>query len=975
MTDNYRQVGSFESRRVEAVGVGHDVIAIGLEDRLELVTGSDSTGIDHGDRILDVAVADRVIVLSPGELTTYSRTGDRLWTQSVEDAHAIAAITNADICGVLGPDRVSGIDVSSGRERFDVERSRPGGPDDALIAVPTGFLIATWTFLTHVDVEGHVDFDRDLSAVVRSVGRCDDTLVAALQSDQLVGLQAGTGDPRWRTELEANHVAPVGEGTVLVSTTDGTRSVSSDGTTEPVGDLPGGETYTTPSGTLVCAVRGGTVATYVHTREQLGLEVATETVGIGGTIDIHVSNPTDRERTATLTVDVTGCSLSPAERTVSVAPGVTELVDFPVSAVRAEGVADLSIAVDGSVASETSITVEDAASGGLAVDAALETASIDDGVAKLAVTVENVGGVALDSVSLLETETGTDELQPGETWTGSVTRPYEPDRRVSVGLEVFRGDRRREYAPTCTLPALPTIDVESGRDAIRATIVTDGDPPVSDRLVIEVPGAGRVRSPVTIDGDELLVVVPLYEDGTARIALDAIDVDERVQVSDLSLFTTSSGTRSTRERRGNRSSSRSRSDPPSRQPGSDSRSDPGSDPGAADTFAASDPTDSRGPKRHLSGPPDQSQSTTATDADSQSLSVTRRVDDSLVLGHAVRDRIVVSAVDGRAEEVSVIIDDERVELGSVPAGETATVERAVGAVSIDGVVLAPATVEAGGTIVDRLPERRLEVSSEGLAVRAAVDPTDGTVVADLANRDDRNCRVLGVEIDGPSRPESIDERLEAGATATVTASLDTVGGDGRGLGVERDAVGLSIAVRYDDGKEETIDALAAVTPLEGGGTATGSSSPENMLLTAAIGPETQAAGEYGSVVLVFKNESNRPLLDVSVSATGDPINDMFYSEARRGELAAGDWIEHFVDLESGIDEPTFEATVSYMLEDSSERAYTVRASGPAVTNEAEWTDDHLAAWSVERLDEATAGNETLSVPELPSSLSTSLRRR
>jgi hypothetical protein len=103
-----------------------------------------------------------------------------------------------------------------------------------------------------------------------------------------------------------------------------------------------------------------------------------------------------------------------------------------------------------------------------------------------------------------------------------------------------------------------------------------------------------------------------------------------------------------------------------------------------------------------------------------------------------------------------------------------------------------------------------------------------------------------------------------------------------------------------------------------------------------------------------------------VVADGDPIDSMFYSPARRERVEPGDRIEHYVDLESGYAEPSFEATVSYAV-DGTEREYVARAAGPAVDDESAWTDDLLAAWSLDRIDAATAS------PELPTRLSTPLR--
>ncbi|OYR82797.1 hypothetical protein DJ71_11315, partial [Halorubrum sp. E3] len=173
-----------------------------------------------------------------------------------------------------------------------------------------------------------------------------------------------------------------------------------------------------------------------------------------------------------------------------------------------------------------------------------------------------------------------------------------------------------------------------------------------------------------------------------------------------------------------------------------------------------------------------------------------------------------------------------------------------------------------------------------------------------------------------------------------------------------DGVAVSFWVE-SDGEERRIDVLAAAdgdAPAAGGEPA----------LTPGISPDTHVAGEYSSVVLAFENDGDEPLTDVSVVADGDPIDSMFYSPARRDRVAPGGRIEHYVDLESGYAEPSFEVTVSYAV-DGTEREYAARAAGPAGEDESAWTDDLLAAWSLDRIDAATAS------PEVPSRLSTPLR--
>ncbi|WP_206731710.1 hypothetical protein [Halorubrum amylolyticum] len=966
VTDGYRQVGSFESDAPSAVGVGREAIAFGLGDGVTVVSGRDRTAIDHGEPVVDLAVADRLLVLSPETLTAYSLDGDRVWSHDAGDAYAVAGAESRECCGVLDAEGLRFVAVAGGRERFAVDRTRPGTPDDAFVATPTGFVIATWSFLTAVDGDGEVAFDRDLSAVVRSIGACGGTVVAALQSDRLVGLDRGSGEDRWRTELDAGQVAPVGEESVLVSAADGVLDVGSDGTTEAVPDLPTGDVYATGDGAVVCSVRDGTIATYAPDRDRVDVELLTDSVGVGGTVDVAASNPTEAERTVELAADVEGCSLSPAERTVTIEGEDASVADFPVASVRREGEADVTVAVDGDEAGRGTVEVEDAASGGLAVETVLRPTAIDDGVAEIAVTVENVGGVPLDAVRLLEAGTETRAVAPGDAWEGTITRPYEPDRRVSVGLEVERGDRRREYAPTCTLPPLPTIDAAVERDALRTTVAVHDGVPVSDRLVVEMPGAGRVRSPVTIDSGELLLLVPQYESGVARIALDALDAEERLRIPGNGTFTTPSATggpdpdrsRSSRETgRSNRSadSTESTTAGASSSSATDRESASSRDSGEA---AGDDRTGSSVGDRTEDGSSSRSEDGSSNRPESgPSLSATRNAPERAPgIGRAVRDRIVAENEGEPVESVEIVLDDgERVDLGRLERDGTASVDRFVAAGEGGELALPSVTIEADGSVVGEVDAERLPVADEAVGVLATVDPTDGTLAAAFENGTDRECRVTGVDPGPDGGRASLSTAVDAGASATVSTTIDKRPAPG-------DAVPVSFWIE-SDGEERRIDVLAAADGDGSGGGATGGGAGGESALTPGISPDTQVAGEYSSVVLAFENDGDEPLTDVSVVADGDPIDSMFYSPARRERVEPGDRIEHYVDLESGHAEPGFEVTVSYAV-DGTEREYVAIASGTAVDDEAAWTDDHLDAWSLDRTDAAIPS------PDLPSRLST-----
>ncbi|WP_408960451.1 hypothetical protein [Natrinema sp. 74] len=1002
MSDGYRQVDAFESGRIDAVGVGDAVIAVGIDDRVIVISEGDRVEIDHGDRVVDIAVADRVFVLSADTLTSYSRDGDRIRRQSAANGHAIAAIAEADLVGVLGPDRLRAVDVASGRDRFDVERARPGGPaDDSLLGTPSGFVVATWSFLTRVDMDGEIGFDRDLEAVVRSLGRCDDAIVAALQNDQLVAADLETGRSRWQTECAAAHVAPVGESSVLVTTTDGIRAVDPGGSTSSIAGLSSGNGYATADGALVCAVRDETISIHTYSREQFHFTVATESVGVGETIDIEATNAGERERCVSLAACVDGASLSPSERSTTLEAGETALVNFPVESVRSEGETMVELSVDGATVEEATIDLDDAASGEIDVEADLEAARIEHGVAELAVTVENVGEVSLEDVRLLETNAGTNTLDPSEEWTGTVTRPYEPDRRVSVGLDVARGDRRREYAPTCTLPPAPTVDVERDGDAIRATIASDGPVTVVDRLVIELPGAGRVRTDVTLDRDELLLVVPRFDDGTARIGFESIDVDERVRLprtgpGTLSRSVGIGGTQSlgsdhdgagqtdterseskrvdngrergrvadeTEPNRGHDGSEAIQSDSLEATPADRSSTETlDSDGGSTAGFAVGETDSADEPAVVDTGTGDASTASDdgeirepaiASDTTTEPhITATRRVSDEAVpIGHAVRDRIDIENEGRSAVTVSADIGNSTVDVGRLEAGECVSLERSVAVYSGDETTLSPVSISADGAVRATLSERTITAAADGVAVRATVDPADGSVVVELENRDGQPRRIRGLKV--ADRTLSLEARLDAGESATVTGTLDST------TELDADALEGSLAIA-EDGSERQVDIVATISSVAA------DPGVNDDPFELAIGSETQVAGEYATVVLAFENDGDRPLSDVAVSASGEPINELFYSEAHREHLPVGDRIEHFVDLESGVTDPSFDATVRYSVADTG-REYTVRAAGPSAEDEAAWTDAHRDRWSVERVEDVSAK------PDAPSSLSTPFR--
>lgn len=995
MTDDYKQNGSLDGDAPSAVGVGTETIAVAINEDVTVVSAHDQTTIDHGTSVVDLAITDRLLVLSLNKLTAYTFDGNRVWSQDVADAYAVAGTESRDYCAILDTETLRFIETTSGRERLTVDRSRPGTPDDDLIPTSTGFVIATWSFLTAVDADGEVVFDRDLSAVILSVGICDDTVIAALQSDHLVGLDLETGQNRWRTDLDVQQIAPIGEKSVFVSGAAGVLSVEAAGATETIPDIPADEVYATRNGETVCAVRDGTTERYVSDGDQFGVELLTDSVGVGGTVDLQLSNQTESARTAEIRLDVDGCSLTSADRTVMVGEDTDTVAEFPVDSVHREGNADVSVVIDDNDDDECgTIVVKDEPDGEIAVKTELKAMTIDTGIAEVTVTVENVGDVPLETVQLLEADVGVTEIAPGETWEGTTTRPYEPERRVSVGLEVKCGDRRREYAPTCTLPAIPTIDTTVKRDALRATVTVADNLSVSDQIVIEMPGAGRVRSPVTISDDELLLLIPQYESGVARIAFDALDAEERVQVSGTGTLSTlsstdglddsqplSTGETTNTPRQTPSTESTEATEDTDASSATDStagensahsrtlegRQENNSKPDQnhrshssagriASTSRTDQPGTSENPPTEVSNRDQMTERSPNHSLDDLSLSATRRTPERVPgIGHTVRDRIVVENRGDPVESVDVVLaEQDRVTLDPLARDETTAVERFVAASEGSELTLQPATVETTGVTVDEVGTETLQISDDQIDILATVDPAENTLTAEFDNKTNQHCRVTGVDPGPDGNRASLSTTVDPHKSATLSAGLpDHTAAESTAL--------VSFWLEMDGDDEQCVDVLAvphsSTVEYEMGSEQTPS---------AWITPETQVAGEYSSVVLAVENDTDDSLENVAVVADNGPVDSMFYSPARRDQIKPGDRIEHYVDLESGQMEPGFEVTVSYSV-DEIEREYIAHVSGPAVNDESEWTDEHLAAWSLEWIDKTAVS------PELPSPISTPLR--
>ena len=925
----YQRVGSFECSSTAAVGAAAGQIAVAGDNRVTLVTADDRMEFDHDEPVTDVAVGDRVLVLSRSQLTAYDGNGARIWNLTVPDAHAVAIHPDSGQIGVLGPDTLRIVDPDTGGETVSTDRDPPGRPDDdRLLGTDAGFVTATWSVLQCFGLDGEVLFDENLGAAIRDMGYCDGVLVVALQDGTLRGFDAETGAARWQTELPVKQLADRGQGALLLRSDDGVKAVRADGSLDSAGSVSTGDIHAGSDGSLVCSVREGTVIKQVPADELLDIEVLTESVGVGGAIEIEARNRTDTGEQLTVTGALTHGDLAPSERRLKLGAGESSVADFPVEAVRTDGSAEFTVAVGDRVVARRDVDISDAAQSTVSAEASVEPVAVNDDAVEIELAVENTGGVTLDAVSELAGGERVSELGPGETWTTTLTKPFEPDQRLTVGLEVLRANRRTELAPTCQLPARPTIELEQRRDALHARVEADESVTWADELVIETPGAGRVRSPIEITDGDLLVVLPVYESGVARVGLSRLGVSERSRMTDGPVADI--GSRETRTEGPASATERSRSS--STEAATDDENmgrESQSDTGRAEATGTADET---------ATPPDTASEDTADCRLDRTLSA-----DSAPVGHAVRERLTVTNEGTTPVTPRLRLGDEERDIGEVQAGESVTLVRRLARLSPDGGALSVPDAEllVGDTTVDDLPTASVDADDGRVGVRGVVDPDSGEYEVELVNRAGETARLSGFEVaDEELVPDGL--ALSAGESEQLSGSLRSLPASGR------DVV-TGTVTRADGG---TVRVALLVSPLRDG-------DDDDASLATAIGTATKVAGDYGTVVLVVENETEHPLRDITVRADGEMINDILYSEAHRDELVPGDRIEHYVDLKTTAGTVDIEFTASFEV-DGASQTRTFSASGPAVNTESEWTDEHREAWSL--TDTTTATDHSGAAP-------------
>lgn len=939
----YAEVAAFELPTVAASDGGVDDVALVAADDVTYVRGTErSTLRVEGDPV-DVALGDLVYVLTADSLLALDprNGGSRVWSLDLTDAgvEGVAALPEADVVCVLTDRSLVGIDGERGSRRWTVDRPYADvGGDVSFVAADGRFLLGAWSFVTGVDADGEQVFDADVGSALTGVGGTDGTVIAALKSDQLVGLDPESGDVDWQTEIRTAQVTPRGDDTLLVRTADGLLSVRPDGTYESVDGLPAGAVYPARTGELVCVYREDTLS--VHRRsvdvDAVAATVAVDSIGPDDPIVVELTNEADSAGSATVTIAVDGATTARRSATVDLPAGDGTTASFEVTNVEDVDAADVQVSVDGVELAEGSVDIERPDPPEESVSAELTVDRVEGAMVHATLFVHNEGEV-LQELRVREDDRTVGAVAPGETSRVELTERYTPGESVDRTVVDDTGTTVATATATATDGSVavsvdPTVGdeflfvdvtVENPTETALAdtvVLVGVGDVGPVERSIDLTPGATWTLS-VALPG----TVAARLDGNVLRARLDGAGIEDTHELSLDGRFA-----------------------------GAAPAGDYGRGTGSAEPAhgrASQGPGGQGG--RHAGGQAGRG----GPGGDSPSVSLRRAVaDDEPAASEAFLEYLAVDT-EGRVDDLTLVADGEQFSLGTFDRGEERRYQRAHALTRRGRRQLSPVAATAGGRTLDETGSMEVDVRDGPLVVRASVDASGRTVRVrgTVENRTDDYRSIEGVDVTWVGGWD-IDPRGDGLAPGETVRWSGTVPHEETDLTAEDEVVPLT--VEYDGNGR--FQSLAPVTRSGG----TGASVANR--LEPGIGRETHVADTYSKVVVDLRNVSEEPIEELQLAAAGDRLNDMIYVEETVQSLQPGETVEHYVDVKPAESDRELTVDVLVTCDGETDR---LALGGPVAATPEEWSRSQLEEWTA-----TWEGDEPADELSVPAQLSTAFEQ-
>ena len=977
MDHQYDQISSFESSPPETVAVGEELIVLDTNDGLQVIKGDSRSSIKYSNEIIDITVAEYIIVLSTGSLTAYSIDGNPQWSKEIEDGVAVSASGENSVCGVLTKTELEIYNSKTGQQNEVRTRSQEGGMKDTVLSTPGLLVYQTWSFLTVTDELGKKKFELDLEAVIQDIGYFSNLILLSLQSDQIVAVDPDDGSICWKNEFYSPQIPRYGDNKMLVGSDNGIFSIDVNGKSTSVSNLPNGSVYMTKKG-VVFVVKNGLISQHIYNNQQFDIKLINEAVGIEDTIELEVANPTDQTKSAALTLAVESCSLYSTDSSISIEPNESKKLSFQVKDIDVAGDSTVSIFVNDTLTEIASINLQNKTGGWQSIDDTLSIKKISEGNAYIEIKLKNNGKLPIDTAQLNEGDSPIKNISPGEEYSEIVRREYEPGRSISVGYRITRGDRQREFAPTCELPPEPTITTEIEEDALKAKIKSSTNIKFRDQLVVELPGAKRVRTDILLENGSYNLIVPKDEDGVARIALESLDIEELVTISGSDPLVAPKSDSNTNskfsngnykdDKQNNNSSPnsvvQSRSEDKVHQSGELNKNNDSTDESKSKND--SNLSSPYGQPTEESSEVNESRQTNKEDlgnnkeADSvQQLQIERDTPDQIpAKGHVFLDRVRVTNKGSMLENIEIVSAGKRHKIDRMSESSSITLERFISISKKSSTTLPEIKVVDGSQELGATKKTKIDINTQGLSPGAVYDSSDNQFITQINNLDSKDYTINEISFGSKSNKERLDKTIDAEGEVSIQCEPPEE------LSSIQDNIPIWLNYEDKESNKKTIRFLAYNTDAE----ETSTESPSGDILETEIGSDTKVAGEYRSVVIEIFNSSNYAAEDISVNASGEAINDSFYTPAYQEELNPENEIHHYIDVDNSIPDPHFDVKLSYSIE-GKERELEFHVEGPAIESEENWTDEHIKKWSINSID-----THDPDLPELPDIITTNFHQ-
>ena len=975
MDHQYDQISSFESSPPETVAVGEELIVVDTDDGLQVIKGDSRSSINFSNEIIDVTVAKYIIVLSPESLTAYSISGNPQWSKDIEGGIAVSASAESSVCGLLTKTELEIYNSETGKLNEVRTRSQEGGMKDTILSTSDFLVYQTWSFLTITDELAEKKFELDLEAVIQDIGYFSNLILLSLQNDQIVAVDPDDGSICWKNEFHSPQIPRYGDNKMLIGSDDGILSIDVNGKSTSVSKLPNGSVYMTKKG-VVFVIKNGLISQHIHNNQQFDIKLINEAVGIEDTIEIEVANPTEQTKSAAFTLSVESCSLYSRESSISVEPNESKKLSFQVKNIDVAGDSTVSIFVNDTLTDITSINLQNKTGGWQSIDDTLSINEISEGNAYIEIQLKNNGKLPIDTAQLIEGDSKIKNISPGEEYSETVRREYEPGRSISVGYRITRGDRQREFAPTCELPPEPTINTETEEDALKAKIKSSTNIKFKDQLVVELPGAKRVRTDILLEKGSYNLIVPKYEHGVARIALESLDIEELVTISGSDPLVTPKSDSNSNVSEGNyKNNKQKNSSSPKTVVQSESENkvqqlnEPNKNNYPTNKSKSKNDSKLRSSYEQLSEEKSKVNELRQTSKDDlgdttqadgvQQLQIERDTPDQIPAeGHVFLDRVRITNNGSMLENIEIISSSNRYKIDRISESSSITLERFISISKKSATTLPEIRIVDGGQELGATKKTEIDINAEGLSPEAVYYSSSNQFIAQINNLDSKDYTISQISFASKSNKENLDKTIEAKSGISIQCEPPEE------LSSIQDNIPIWLNYGDDESDRNTIRFLAYNTDAEEPST----ESPSGDILEAKIGSDTKVAGEYRSVVIEIINNSDYTAEDISVNASGEAINDSFYTPAYQDKLNPKNEIHHYIDVDNSIPDPHFNVKLNYSIE-GKERELEFHLEGPAIESEKNWTDKYVKKWSIDSLD-----TQDPDLPELPDIITTNFHQ-